>query len=107
MPACSPRAKRCARALVAALGGRESPPAPMESVCYSLVAADRALSIHASFEVERGKLKPTAAKPSDGEPGPPAPADSAPSLAEAENAAAWYAGILADSFGALPPAERL
>jgi sulfide dehydrogenase [flavocytochrome c] flavoprotein subunit len=101
------QAKRCARALVAALGGRDSLPAPLESVCYSLVAAERALSIHASFEIERGVLKTAAAQSSDGQPGPPATADSAPTLAEAENAAAWYAGILADSFGASAPAERL
>jgi sulfide dehydrogenase [flavocytochrome c] flavoprotein chain len=88
------QAKRCARAIVLALRGRETRAEPLESVCYSLLAADRALSIHARFEIADGTLKTAAATP----PGTP-PADPAPSAAEAQNAVAWYAGIVADSFG--------
>jgi sulfide dehydrogenase [flavocytochrome c] flavoprotein subunit len=88
------QAKRCARAIVLALGGRETRSEPLESVCYSLLAADRALSIHARFELTDGTLKTIAATL----PGTPPP-DPAPSAAEAQNAAAWYAGIVADSFG--------
>jgi sulfide dehydrogenase [flavocytochrome c] flavoprotein subunit len=89
-----PKAKRCARAIVLALGGRETPAQPLESVCYSLLAADRALSIHAKFEIAGGALKAAAANPSAS-----APTEPAPSAAEAQNALAWYAGIVADSFG--------
>jgi sulfide dehydrogenase [flavocytochrome c] flavoprotein subunit len=88
------QAKRCARAIVLALGGRETRAEPLESVCYSLLAADRALSIHGRFELADGTLKTTAAAPAA-----TPPADPAPSAAEAQNAAAWYAGIVADSFG--------
>ncbi|MGD0490227.1 MAG: FAD-dependent oxidoreductase [Steroidobacteraceae bacterium] len=88
------QAKRCARAIVLALGGRETPAQPLESVCYSLLAADRALSIHAKFEIAGGALKAAAANPSAS-----APTEPAPSAAEAQNALAWYAGIVADSFG--------
>ena len=96
------QAKRCARAIALALRGRESPAEPLESVCYSLLAADRALSIHARFEIAGGALKTVAA-----EPGGKAPQSPAPSAAEAQNAARWYAGIVADSFGeAGEPAMR-
>jgi sulfide dehydrogenase [flavocytochrome c] flavoprotein subunit len=88
------QAKRCARAIVLALRGRETRAEPLESVCYSLLAADRALSIHARFEIADGTLKTAATAPT----GTP-PADPAPSAAEVQNAVAWYAGIVADSFG--------
>jgi sulfide dehydrogenase [flavocytochrome c] flavoprotein chain len=90
------QAKRCARAIVLALGGRETRAEPLDSVCYSLLAADRALSIHARFELADGTLKPT---PATATPLGTPPADPAPSAAEARNAVAWYAGIVADSFG--------
>jgi sulfide dehydrogenase [flavocytochrome c] flavoprotein subunit len=88
------QAKRCARAIVLALGGRETRAEPLESVCYSLLAADRALSIHARFELADGTLKTVAATPSQTPPSEPAP-----SIAEVQNAGEWYTGIVADSFG--------
>jgi sulfide dehydrogenase [flavocytochrome c] flavoprotein subunit len=90
------QAKRCARAIVRSLGGPEAPEEPLESVCYSLLTADRALSIHASFAVADGTLRTLGAAPL---PASAPSAPSAPSAAEARNAAAWYAGIVADSFG--------
>jgi NADPH-dependent 2,4-dienoyl-CoA reductase/sulfur reductase-like enzyme len=94
------QAKRCARAIALALRGRETRAEPLESVCYSLLAADRALSIHARFEIAGAALKTVAATPSE-------PQSPAPSAAEAQNAARWYAGIVADSFGeAGAPAVR-
>jgi sulfide dehydrogenase [flavocytochrome c] flavoprotein subunit len=94
------QAKRCARAIALALRGRETRAEPLESVCYSLLAADRALSIHARFEIAGAALKTVAAAPSE-------PQSPAPSAAEAQNAARWYAGIVADSFGeAGAPAVR-
>jgi sulfide dehydrogenase [flavocytochrome c] flavoprotein subunit len=86
------QAKRCARAIVLALGGREAPTGPLESVCYSLLEAGRALSIHARFEVADKTLKTVA-------PSEAATQTPEPSAAEAQNAARWYAGIVADSFG--------
>lgn len=88
------QARRCARAIALALRGRETPAEPLESVCYSLLAADRALSIHARFEIAEGRLKTVPAAASEAEP-----QSSAPSAAEAQNASRWYAGIIADSFG--------
>jgi sulfide dehydrogenase [flavocytochrome c] flavoprotein subunit len=88
------QAKRCARAIVIALTGREARAEPLESVCYCLLASGRALSIHGRFELVDGTLKTTAASPP-----PTPPADPAPSAEEAQNADTWYAGIVADSFG--------
>jgi sulfide dehydrogenase [flavocytochrome c] flavoprotein subunit len=85
------QAKLCARALVEALTGRGTDAAPLESVCYSSLAAERALSIHARFEIVEGLLKQVDSERA---------ADGAPSAAEAQNARNWYAGIVADSFGA-------
>ena len=86
------QAGRCARAIVAGLGGHDGLGAgetAMESVCYSLLASDRALSIHARFELTDGKITQL-----------PPPASAAGGPEEVRNAAAWYRRILADSFGA-------
>ncbi len=91
--AANTQAKHCARAIVRALGGHEVSDERLESVCYSLLAADRALSIHASFAVSEGRLRALGDAPlSDA-------TAAAPSAEEARNAAGWYAGIVADSFG--------
>lgn len=87
--AANAQAKRCARAIVRALGGHEAVQQPLESVCYSSLTADRALSIHARFEVAGGKLQTIAG----------AAPDTAPSAAEAQRAALWYSAIVGDSFG--------
>ena len=89
------QAKRCARAIARALGGLGTPAEPLESVCYSLLAPDRALSIHARFDVADGTLRTADAAP-------PGAASAAPaaSAAEAHAAAVWYGDIVADSFGA-------
>jgi NADPH-dependent 2,4-dienoyl-CoA reductase/sulfur reductase-like enzyme len=99
--AANAQAKRCARAIARDLGGGEAAQEPLESVCYSLLTADRALSIHARFEVVDGMLETTTdAAPASGAPASTAPATAADSsAAEAQNAAAWYAGIVGDSFG--------
>ncbi len=82
------QARQCARAIDAALDGREAAPAVMESVCYSLLAPDRALSIHATFKTRDGVIEalPAAAGPDPSE------------QEEAHNAASWYRRIVADSF---------
>jgi sulfide dehydrogenase [flavocytochrome c] flavoprotein subunit len=90
------QAKRCARAIARALGGIDTPAEPLESVCYSLVAADRALSIHGRFEVAGGTLKTAGVAA----PGAAPVGAAAPSATEARAAAAWYGDIVEDSFGA-------
>jgi hypothetical protein len=84
------QARQCARALAAAFDGAAPPPPVMESVCYSLLARDRALSIHARFEMQAGVIAALPALP-----------DSAAmsERAEARNAASWYRRIVAESFG--------
>ena len=89
----------CARAIVAALRGN-APPSDstprFESVCYSLLAPARALSIHGRFQLTDGTIREM---PVLDEAGPVAPAPPLPSAQEAQNADAWYRRILADSFG--------
>jgi sulfide dehydrogenase [flavocytochrome c] flavoprotein chain len=83
------QAKQCALAIVASLEGRQ-PPAPLlESVCYSRLTRDSALSIHGRFNTADGVIRQM-----------PGPADAAlSSLQEAQNADEWYKSIVADSFG--------
>jgi sulfide dehydrogenase [flavocytochrome c] flavoprotein chain len=84
------QAKCCALAIVAALGGIQAAAAPLDSVCYSMLAADRALSIHGRFETIGEEIKQQRGEE-----------DSAAvsAVVEAENAAQWYLHIVADSFG--------
>jgi sulfide dehydrogenase [flavocytochrome c] flavoprotein chain len=87
--ACA-QGRQCARALVAALTGAGSAPAAMESVCYSLLAQDRALAIHARFETHDGVIESL--------PAMPAGAVSVSEQEEARNASSWYRRIVAESF---------
>jgi sulfide dehydrogenase [flavocytochrome c] flavoprotein subunit len=85
------QARQCALAIVAALSGDPEPATAMlESVCYSMLNGERALSIHGRFELAGGAIQTL-----------PAQAEAAAVSAEQEarNAAAWYAGIVTDSFG--------
>jgi sulfide dehydrogenase [flavocytochrome c] flavoprotein subunit len=83
------QARQCARALVAAITGTAPPPPVMESVCYSLLAPDRALSIHARFEMRAGAIDSLPAAPG---------AATVSGQEEARNAASWYRRIVAESF---------
>ena len=89
----SSQARCCARAIAAALGGAgaraSAAGASLESVCYSLLAPDRALSIRARFEIKDGAIERLA--PAD-EPG----ASPAQSALAAEQ---WFARLKLDSFG--------
>ena len=58
--ACS-QALQCAAAIVAALEEREAPPPTFESVCYSLLAPNDALSIHGRFEVSEHEIRAVSA----------------------------------------------
>ena len=84
------QAKQCALAIIAALEGREPPAPEFESVCYSMLARDNALSIHGRFRLTDGIIQQV-----------PEPQDesSARSAQEALNAEDWYKGIVTDSFG--------
>jgi hypothetical protein len=63
----------------------------MDSVCYSLLSRDRALSIHARFEMRAGVIESLPAEPG---------AVTVSEQEEARNAASWYRRIVAESFGA-------
>jgi hypothetical protein len=62
----------------------------LDSVCYSLLAPGRALSIHARFETRDGVIKSLAAAPDT---------VTVSEQEEARNAASWYRRIVAESFG--------
>lgn len=83
------QALRCAAAIVEQLGGNKMPEAAFDSVCYSLLAPNRALSIHGSFHVADGEIVPSMramlARTAED---------------EAKRANAWYSQIVTESFGA-------
>jgi NADPH-dependent 2,4-dienoyl-CoA reductase/sulfur reductase-like enzyme len=84
------QAVQCARALVASLREQEVPPPEFESVCYSLLGRDRALSIHGRFNIADGEIRQADIAPD---------ADSTNAQAQAQQAARWYDRIVAESFG--------
>jgi sulfide dehydrogenase [flavocytochrome c] flavoprotein subunit len=84
------QALQCARALAAAFDGAAPPLPVMDSVCYSLLAPGRALSIHARFETRNGVIASLPAAPG---------AVTESGQEEARNAASWYRRIVAESFG--------
>jgi NADPH-dependent 2,4-dienoyl-CoA reductase/sulfur reductase-like enzyme len=85
------QALQCAAAIVAALRETPLPPAQLASVCYSLLARERALSFHNLFEIADGEIRqsplplPTR-RPSDSE--------------QAQLAARWYREAVARAFAA-------
>ena len=83
------QALQCARAIVAAL--REAPvPAPeFDSVCYSFLASDRALSFHSRFEVSDGKIVSAEL---------PLPTRRPSEQEESQLAAQWYDDIVKQTF---------
>ena len=64
----------------------------MDSVCYSLLARDRALSIHARFEMRKGLIESL--------PAAPGAITVISEQQEAQDAESWYRRIVAESFGA-------
>lgn len=85
------QAQQCARAIAAALDGRELPVSVLDSVCYSALAPGRALAIHGNFHVVNGEIRQIEAE------GVASARISASAPAgEADN---WYKRIVADSFG--------
>ena len=92
------QARQCARALAAAFAGDTLSPSVMDSVCYSLLAPDRALSIHARFATRGGMLESLPAAPG---------ALEMNEQDEARNAASWYRRIVAESFGLIRGGDRV
>lgn len=84
------QATQCALAIVASLAGREPPAPHFESVCYSLLGPDSALSIPGRFDMADGAIRQL----------PRTAGESATSLQEVRNAEDWYRYIVKDSFGA-------
>ena len=89
------QAKICAAAIVAMLSGR-SPDAPSYAgTCYSTITPNDAVSVTDVYRVERQRIIEML-----GSRGYSAPDEPAKTRAEeAIGARAWYAGIVADSFG--------
>jgi sulfide dehydrogenase [flavocytochrome c] flavoprotein subunit len=83
------QARQCARAIAAAFDGAAQQLPGMDSVCYSLLARDRALAIRARFEMHDGVLESLPEVQGAG---------AASAHEEARNAASWYRRIVADSF---------
>lgn len=84
------QAVQCAAAIVARFAGGRAPSPALESVCYSALALDRSLAIHARFRVDDAHLVAE-----------PAPTGSPAPVSTAEHAAAiaWYAAIRHQAFG--------
>jgi len=89
--ACS-QAMQCAASIAASLAGREVPVAALDSVCYSSLNADTALSIHARFRATAAGIEPL--------PGTQQP--TAISSHEALLAAEWYRRTLRQAFAEQP-----
>jgi sulfide dehydrogenase [flavocytochrome c] flavoprotein subunit len=84
------QAKQCAAAIVALLGGHEVADPLFNSICYSLLAPDSALSIPGHFAVRDDRITAL-------EMPPAAPAVS-PDAQQARAAERWYRQIRADAF---------
>jgi NADPH-dependent 2,4-dienoyl-CoA reductase/sulfur reductase-like enzyme len=84
------QATQCARAIVAALEGRGPPTPAFESVCYSMLARGRALSIHGRFQMVGGVIQQVSGAQNTG---------FVEAVQEARNAEIWYRSIVSEAFG--------
>ena len=89
------QARQCASAIVALLAGREVPEPAFDSVCYSMLAPDSALSIPARFAVQDDRI--TALEPPAGSTD--ANSSASPGAQQARAAQRWYEQIRAEAFG--------
>lgn len=90
--AAASQAHQCALAIVALLAGHD-PAAPVfDSVCYSMLAPQRALAIHGHFSTEGGSIVALA-------PQPGSDSDSEVNGQQALEAQRWYRAIRTDAFG--------
>jgi sulfide dehydrogenase [flavocytochrome c] flavoprotein chain len=88
------QARQCASAIVALLAGREVPEPTFASVCYSMLAPERALAIHGRFNTQDGRIVALESPSGSGAADPIAGA----STQQASEAQRWYRKIRADSF---------
>lgn len=85
------QARACARAIVAALAGREASDQSLDSICYSQLGPGAALSIHGHFRAAAASIQQLAEAADSG----------GGSMAEQAGAAeSWYRTIVEDAFGA-------
>jgi NADPH-dependent 2,4-dienoyl-CoA reductase/sulfur reductase-like enzyme len=85
------QAQHCARAIATLLAGKAPKTTELESVCYSLLARNEALAIHARFAAASGEIRSLPL---------PAPTRAISAREEAELGERWYRSIVAESFGA-------
>jgi sulfide dehydrogenase [flavocytochrome c] flavoprotein chain len=88
--AAAGQARQCAAAIVRALGGRQSAPAELNTVCYSMLAPDEALAIRGQFLLQEDEIRAAPAASAAG---------SVPSAAAAREAGLWYRQIRSSCFG--------
>ena len=91
------QARQCASALAALLAGREVPEPTFDSVCYSMLAPQRALAIHGRFNTQDGRI--VAVESPAVSPATASTAATGASTQQAQEAQRWYRSIRADSFG--------
>lgn len=93
--AANTQAKVAAAAVVAALAGRQPPPALFSNTCYSLVQPDYGISVTDVYVVGEKGIAPVAGAGGVSR----AQADPSERRLEATYAEAWYRGIVLDSLG--------
>jgi len=93
--AAASQAHQCAHAIAALLSGREPAAPNFDSVCYSMLAPQRALAIHGHFSIEAGSIVARAPAPGFAGSG----GDAGASAQQARAAQRWYRDIRADAFG--------
>jgi sulfide dehydrogenase [flavocytochrome c] flavoprotein chain len=88
------QARQCASAIVALLAGREVPEPAFDSVCYSMLAPDSALSIPARFAVQDDRITALELPAASTD----ASSSASPGAQQAHAAQRWYEQIRAEAF---------
>jgi sulfide dehydrogenase [flavocytochrome c] flavoprotein subunit len=84
------QARHCALAITASVDGHDPPPPVLDSVCYSRLTQDSALSIHGRYRLADGVIQQITGLEDPG---------AVLSREEARNADDWYMRIVLESFG--------
>jgi len=94
------QARQCASAIAALLAGREVPEPTFNSVCYSMLAPQSAISIHGRFDIQDGRIVAveSPAAPTAAAPTATVSATTTAGAQQAREAQRWYRSIRADSF---------
>ena len=82
------------------LAGREVPEPTFNSVCYSMLAPQSAISIHGRFDIQDGRIVAveSPAAPTAAAPTATVSATTTAGAQQAREAQRWYRSIRADSF---------